>query len=137
MVLCGDGCGTEVEQSSTGGRRKYCQSCRPSRDRSAPKMDKPAPVPRVEKAPSPQGGFEAETRSYLDAVGTLGTLEGALLVQIAREMDDCLESPSAFAALAGQYRQQLPSAMPAVSKSDDQADQLRRRREAKRRAAGE
>jgi hypothetical protein len=78
-----------------------------------------------------------ETRAKLAEVGTLDTLEGALLVQIAAQMDECVESPSAFAALAGQYRQQLPSAMPAVAASDDQADQLKRRREAKRRAAGE
>lgn len=134
MVLCGDGCGAEVEQTARGGKRKYCPTCRPSRDRVA---EKKPPAPKVDRSPSDQGGFEAETRARLAALGTLDTLDGSLLVQLARQMDECVESPSAFAALAGQYRQQLPSAMPKVTASDDQADQLKRRREAKRMAAGE
>lgn len=131
-MQCESGCGRTVRQSPAGGgQRKHCEVCRPPRVRK-PKAD-PAPAAPAE---APAGGqMVARTTDKLRAAGRLDTIEGALLLAIARRMDSC-ESDTQFAALAGQYRQAIPAALPGQDDAADGIDQLAARRAAKRKAAG-
>lgn len=148
---CENGCGRVVTQNPAGGGlRKFCEVCRPPRQRrkaageGSGQVRQSAPDPAAPVAPAgPRvlGPMEDATAGQLAAAGRSGTLQGHLLLNLARRMDEA-ESPSAYATLAGQYRATIPDALPEAPPAapddplDDPLDQIARRRAERRAAAG-
>ena len=123
-MLCASECGREVVQATAGGRRKHCTTCRPPRARG-----------RAVEASTP-ATLRARTVAELAAIGSAGTLDGALLVQLAERLDATVEG-SPYAALTRAYRQTLDAVrVGAKGARAEPGDEIAKRRAAKLAAAG-
>lgn len=113
---------------------KYCsgkcrvQAQRASGDAVAPVTALPDPD---ERGP---GVLEAAAAAELAGAGLLDSVEGAVVLTLARRIDTSgpLETGSAFAALTKEFRAALSAAMAGAESAADPLDELRMRRDAKR-----
>lgn len=111
-----------------GSRREFCEECRPPRNRN---QDAPAaPVLAGPGAPgwSP-GRIESRALAELTAAGRAETLEGEIVVRLAREMDSGRVAGSALTSLAKQLLDAKSRAMVGIKPPDrDRVDDLADRR---------
>lgn len=75
------------------------------------------------------------TKAELDKAGRLDTALGQQALVLARRIDEATDSGSALAAVAKELRVTLAEATKAASSTADPVDELRARREARRRGA--
>lgn len=104
-----------------GTRRKYCEQCSPPR-RPPASAAPPAPVER------PPGPVESRARIELERAGRLDTVEGLVLVNLARRLDDPATTGSQAASVARELREASRAALAGTVSSVDPLDQLEARR---------
>ena len=110
-----------------GSRREYCETCRPPRK----KPQAPVVLPGGSGEPGP---IEAAAVAELEAVGRLGSVEGQLVVRLAREADRASVSGTQLSAVADRLLKAKEAALAGVAPPGDLVDELMERRRARRRA---
>lgn len=96
---------------------------RKSRDRK-PRLDQPTEL-----------AVAAATRTHLTGAGRMETPLGQAALVLAGRIDACRDTGSALASLTKEWRQTMAAATAGVKQADNPLDELRARREARRRGA--
>lgn len=110
---CANCAGPMPLESGRGRRRKYCETCKPSRPRRKP--DPPEAVVRVVNADP--GSVWKATRQALTEANALSHPMGQAAMVLARRLDDDREPVSALA----QATKQLGAALSQVLASESKA----------------
>ena len=105
-------------ETGRGRRRKFCESCKPSRPRRKPQP--PEVVTQVVSA-DPGSVLEATRRALVEASALSHPLGQAALV-LARRLDDDREPVSALAQATKQLGAALAQALTVEAKADAAAD---------------
>lgn len=108
-----------------GSRRVYCEDCSPPR--------KPAAAPPAPAAPE-LGEIESRVLAELEQAGRAETVEAAIVLRLAREMDTGRATASQLGALAPRLLAARQEALRGVKLQTDRLDEVTARRLAK--AAG-
>ena len=111
-----------------GSRRIYCEECRPPRQK--PAAAEPAPPT------SGPGPIEAQALTRLEAAGRVDTIEGQLLLRLAREADSGRATAAQLGSLAEKLLRVADTALAGTkTREPDRLDELTARRLAKAAAA--
>ena len=115
---------------SAQSRRLFCEECRPSRAKSSDVDETTAPP-----AAGP-GPIEAQSLARLEGAGRIDTIEGQLLLRLAREADDGRATASQLASLSEKLLRVADAALAGTkTREPDRLDELTARRLAKVAAA--
>ncbi len=97
---------------------------------------KPAKAAKAVPLPPQTTGLEAATRRELEQADRLDTMLGQTAIELARRISSSFETGSAVASLTKQLRETMAEALQGVAQAADPLDELRARRDGKRRNAG-
>ena len=128
-------CGARIPPQQGSARpRKFCVTCRPSRNRGNPRV-----IPMSESSEKPKSTGSGVADSYrrrLDSAGVLDTPEGSHVMLLASLLEDGMGSHTAAgaASLSRELRAAMESALRDVPGEPDVVDELEERRRQK--AAG-
>ena len=103
-----------------GTRRRFCETCRPSRVRAvveAPPVLNPGP-----------GECEIAVRAQLDAAGRGVSVPGVLACRLARQLDDASLTGAQAASLARQVQDLMAAALVGAAPVRDFVDEMAQRR---------
>ncbi len=119
-------CGAAIPlQTGRGMRRKYCQTCSPSRKKSK----KPGVAVRELDG---HRGVVATVTAELTAVGMLDTHQGQAALLLARRMESGRDTGAALSQMVRQLRETMASALASQEPDEvDPVDELRARRESR------
>lgn len=111
-----------------GTRRLYCETCRPPRERELA----PSPPVVLPGGGGEPGPIEAASVTELEMAGRLATVEGQLVVRLAREADRVSVGGTQLSAVADRLLKAKEAALAGVAPPGDMVDELRERRRARR-----
>lgn len=127
-------------QVGPGRRREMCETCSPK-----PKFkrvveptylsDATPATPAADLGTVPRGKLAAATRVKLAEIGREDSPEGIAAVQAAEHLDSGQMNGAQYASLLKAYLVALESATKTVTGASSALDELRKRREARRRGA--
>lgn len=118
------GCGTKFSRP-LGSRRIYCEKCSPPRARLAAVADAPA-------SDDSPGAIEAQALVRLEVAGRVDTIEGQLLLRMAREADSGRATSAQLGSLAEKLLRVADVALEGAKPVErDALDELAERRAAK------
>lgn len=121
------GCGRKFSRP-LGSRRIYCETCSPSRSKPLVAVEVPA-----DAGPGP---IELQAVVRLEAAGRVDTIEGQVLLRLAREADSGRATPSQLGTLGEKLIRVADVALAGVAKREpDALDEVTARRMAKAAAA--
>lgn len=130
------GCGAEIPPQQGSARpRKYCTTCRPSRNRTNPRVinlptaDKAASTPEQSSGLMP--GLVAAYRKQLDDADRLGTPDGAHVMLLAGLLAAGDHTASGAASLSRELRAAMEVALRGAPRQADRLDELADRRHRK------
>lgn len=117
---------------------KYCSStCRSAKFRGAPDPDLPPTVPDVATVGDIVPDLVATARAELEAAGVLNTTAAQAALTLARLATNPNVTDGPRVTAARQVAGAVRDAIAAGAKSGSRMDEIKAKREAKRRAAGE
>jgi len=123
-----ESCGRSYQAKNS--RSRFCgQTCYRRHSRANPKP-KPVAAARVEAA------LVDAVRVELEAAGRLDSVAGQSALRLAEKMCGSADTGSGLAALSRELRGTMAEALQGANVADDLVDELKRRRDAKRAAAG-
>lgn len=120
-------CGAQIPlQTGRGMRRKYCQTCSPSRKKPQ-KPGKPA------QAPTARRSVVSVVTAELTEAGMLDSHQGQAALLLAQRLESGDDTGAALAQMVRQLRETMASALSsAVPDEVDPVDELRARRDRRR-----
>lgn len=119
-------------QTGRGRRRTKCAACSPPRKQSgASAAGVKCPV-----APATGAGLLKATTAELESAGVLATTAGQAALLLAERIEFGENSGSAVAMMVRQLHETMSRALSGQAEQLDPVDELRARREERRRAAG-
>lgn len=120
-------CGAPIPlQKGRGMRRKYCQTCSPSRKKPQ-KPGKPA-----QKAANTSRSVVAVVTAELTDAGMLDSHQGQAALLLARRLESGDDTGAAMAQMVRQLQQTMASALASVEPAEaDPVDELKARRESR------
>lgn len=125
-----EGCGNTIPPQKGRARpRKFCEECRPPKNRPNPRvitLPEAAGEP-VEESP----GLVASYRAQLEAADRLDSPEGALVMHLARLFEAGQHTASGAASLSRELRAAMEEALKGAPAKADSLDELAARRQAK------
>lgn len=136
MAACKD-CGCDLPvQTGRGRRRTYCEECSPARrgkaTRRVPEVTALPPAAVVAADPV---GIVRNTSDALEAAGRLETPDGAVALHMARLLEAGSYNAQGAKSLADAHAQSLERALKGAERVADAVDELRAKREQRRRGA--
>lgn len=120
-------CGAPLPlQTGRGMRRKYCQTCSPSRKKPQ-KRGKPVQTPTVQRR-----SVVSVVTAELTEAGMLDSHQGQAALLLAQRLESGDDTGAAMAQMVRQLQQTMTSALAAVEPAEvDPVDELRSRRESR------
>lgn len=126
------GCGTEIPPQKGSARpRKYCETCRPPRNRPNPRVIQ---LPKAEVAEGEPTGLVASYRQRLEEAERLNTPEGEHVLLLANLLAGSGHTAAGAASLSRELRAAMEETLKHAPRAADKLDELQERRRMK--AAG-
>jgi hypothetical protein len=134
MALCRECRAPMPPQVGPGRRRQMCERCSP-KPRFRRVVESTPLVPLDGPVRAPRGKLAAATREKLAEVGREDSPEGVAAIQAAEHLDGGQLNGAQYASLLKAYLLALESATKTVTGASSALDELRKRRDARRRGA--
>ena len=127
-------CGAVIPPQKGSARpRKYCEECRPPRNRPNPRVVRlpSAPAPVSESAPAGEPRLVASYRRRLEKAERLDSPEGEHVMLLAQLLAAPNHTAAGAASLSRELRAALEVALKDAPRESDKLDELAARRAAK------